>query len=61
MPEEFDFDWFGRGGRLGPVEPLRPRREGAGRALRSVKSAVNEPIPPEWDVLLALIEQRLRR
>ena len=61
MSGEFDFEWFTRGGRPGPIGALRPRREGAGRALRAVKSAVSEPIPPEWEVLLALIEDRSPR
>lgn len=61
MSGEFEFDWSRRAGRVGPVEPLRPRREGAGRALRSMSDAFGGSIPAEWETLVAMIDEHLTR
>jgi hypothetical protein len=52
MKSESDPDWRKRGG----VQPVRPRREGVGRALISVFALKGEIIPIDLELLLAQLD-----
>jgi hypothetical protein len=56
MKSEFDPDWRKRGCPRGNVQPVRPRREGVGRALSSVFGAGGEVVPIDFELLLEQLD-----
>jgi hypothetical protein len=56
MKSESDPDWRKRGS----VQPVRPRREGVGRALASVFALKGEVLPIDFELLLARLDDPKR-
>ncbi len=52
MKSESDPDWR----KCGSVQPVRPQREGVGRALTSVFGSKGEVLPIDLELLLAQLD-----
>jgi hypothetical protein len=60
MNSDSDPDSRKRGPAHAPFEPVRPRREGVGRALGSVFASKGEVIPIDLELLLARLDEPKR-
>ena len=60
MKSESDPDWRKRGRVGGAVEPVRPRREGVGRALDSVFASSGQIMPIDLEALLDVLDDPAR-
>jgi hypothetical protein len=57
VKSESDPAWRKSACARGRIEPVRPRREGVGRALSSVFGSAGEVIPIDLELLLAQLDE----